>query len=221
MNRTLLDLSHPIVPGMQTYPGLPGPQLRTHVSREDSAARLDEGISFEILAVDLVANTGTYLDAPRHYWGDGADIAGLPLEQLVDLPVVLVDAPGDGPVGADRFPRDVRGCAVLVNTGWSRHWGTDAYVTGGPHLTADAVRLLVDGGAALVGIDALNIDALADTSRPAHAGLLRAGIPIVEHLTGLEGLVGKRARLTVLPPPFTELGTFPVRAVAVVKQTAG
>ena len=219
MTRSLIDLSHPILPGMTTYPGLPAPTLRTHVSREESAARLD-GVSFEILGVDMVANTGTYLDAPRHYWADGVDIAGLPLEQIVDVPVVLVQAPGDGPVSAEVLAAagSLAGCAVLVHTGWSRHWGTETYGSGGPHLSAGAVDLLVEAGAALVGIDALNIDALDDSRRPAHAGLLRAGIPIVEHLTNLDALVGAgSARLTVLPPPFTEMGTFPVRAVAVVR----
>ncbi|RKS77826.1 kynurenine formamidase [Motilibacter peucedani] len=218
MTRTLLDLSHPITPGMQTYPGLPGPQLRTHVSREQSARRLTGGLSFEILGLDMVANTGTYLDAPRHYWADGADVAGLELERLVDVPVTLLVAEGDGAVGAGLVEAagDLAGRAVLVCTGWSRHWGTDAYASGGPHLSAAAVDALVERSPALVGIDALNIDAVDDPARPAHARLLRAGIPIVEHLTGLEALVGADARLTVLPPPFAELGTFPVRAVAVV-----
>lgn len=114
MSRTLVDLSHPILPGMRTYPGLPGPVLRTHVTREESAGRLEQGLSFEILGLDMVANTGTYLDAPRHYWADGADVAGLPLDRLVDVPVVLVDVAGDGAVPASTVPASgLAGAAVL------------------------------------------------------------------------------------------------------------
>ncbi|WP_407938120.1 cyclase family protein [Motilibacter rhizosphaerae] len=201
---------------MLTYPGMPGPRLSTWVSREQSAERMGGASSFEILSVDLVANTGTYLDAPRHYWADGPDVAGLALERLVDVPVALVDARGDGPVPPELLAEVPRGSAVLVWTGWDRHWGSETYGTGGPHLPAASVEAVLARDPALVGIDALNIDSIADPTRPAHSGLLRAGVPIVEHLTGLVALAGRSARLTVLPPPFTEMGTFPVRAVAVL-----
>nr|WP_269204578.1 cyclase family protein [Motilibacter deserti] len=220
----MLDLSHPIADGMVTYPGIAAPVLRTVVDRHESAARLAAGVSFEILAVDMVANTGTYLDAPRHYDADGADIASLPLERLVDVPVTLVDVRGDGPVDAERLASVAwaRGNAVLLWTGWSRHWGTPAYAAGGPFVAADAVEVLLAAEPALVGIDALNIDRPTDPSRPAHHRLLHAGVPIVEHLTALDelhALTGGepgRARFTALPAPFLQLGTFPVRAVASV-----
>nr|WP_269205230.1 cyclase family protein [Motilibacter aurantiacus] len=223
----MLDLSHPITDGMVTYPGLDAPVVRTVVDRQDSARRLAPGVSFEILGVDLVANTGTYLDAPRHFHAAGADIASLPLERLVDVPVTLVDVRGDGPVDAARLAHVTweRGRAILLWTGWSRHWGSPAYVTGGPFVTADAVQVLLAAEPALVGIDALNIDSPADPARPAHCGLLHAGVPIVEHLTGLDELhratggEAGRARLTALPAPFAQLGTFPVRAVASVSGT--
>ena len=219
MTRILVDLSHPIVDGMTTYPGLPGPTVETHVSREESAARMAPGVSFHIARLSMVANTGTYIDAPFHFHDSGPDIAALALERLVDVPAVVVDATDLTAVGADALAGlgDLAGTAVLVRTGWSRHWGTDAYLSpDSPHLTADAVDLLVEAGPALVGIDSLNIDAVPDTSRPAHHGLLGAGIPVVEHLTGLDALPPRGARLTVLPAPVVGMGTMPVRAVAVL-----
>src|SRR4051812_10811094 len=224
-----VDLSHPVHDGTVTYPGLPAPTITTFISREESAQRLASGASFHIGRLDMVANTGTYLDAPFHFYGDGVDVAGLPLNRLVDVPVVVIDArapdgddiaaAGGAAVGAaavEAAGDDLTGAAVLVLTGWSRHWGTPEYLTGGPHLAADAVAALVAREPALVGIDALNIDAIADTSRPAHRGLLGAGIPILEHLTNLDSLPARGARLFAVPPPFVGMGTFPVRAVAAI-----
>lgn len=218
MTRILVDLSHQIVDGMTTYPGLPGPRIETYVSREESAARLAPGVSFHIARISMVANTGTYVDAPFHFHDSGPDIAALALERLVDVPAVVVDATDRHAVDADAFARlgDLAGHAVLVRTGWSQHWGSEAYFGDNPHLTADAVDLLVEEGPALVGIDSLNIDAVGDLARPAHHGLLGAGVPVVEHLTGLDALPHRGARLTVLPAPVVGMGTMPVRAVAVV-----
>lgn len=221
MSRTVVDLSHPIVDGMTTFPGLPAPRVSTHVSRADTAARMAEGVSFHIGRIDMVANTGTYLDAPFHFHAEGVDIAGLSPERLVDVPAVVVDATGVTAVSAELFAGlSPAGEAVLVHTGWSRHWGTQHYFEGSPYLTRDAIEALVAAGVALVGIDALNIDDVDDLSRPAHHGLLGAGIPIVEHLTNLDQLPARGARLTVLPPPVVDIGTMPVRAVAVVPEVS-
>ncbi len=211
-----IDLSHPIEAGMTTYPGMPVPRLSTYVSRRETADRLSDGVSFHIAGIEMVANTGTYLDAPFHFHEDGPDVADLTVERLVDVPVTVVRATGHARVGAERFgdPGRLWGQAVLVETGWSRHWGTSAYLSGSPFLTADAARLLVEANVALVGIDALNIDDVDDPRRPVHQGLLGAGIPILEHLCGLSGLPDTGARLTALPPPVRGMGTFPVRAVA-------
>ena len=207
-----VDLSHAIEHGMITYPGLPGPVVGTHRER----AELSPGVSFHIGRIDLVANTGTYVDAPFHYDADGADVADLPLERLVDVPAVLVAAYGltvlvPEVLGA---PDRLWGKAVLVHTGWSRHWGTERYGTGGPHLTAAAARLLVEANVALLGVDALNVDDVTDPARPVHDTLLRNGIPILEHLTNLAALPADGFRLTALPAPVRGLGSFPVRAVA-------
>jgi kynurenine formamidase len=212
----LIDLSHPIVAGMTTYPGMPAPEIDTFLSRAESAARLASGVSFHIGRLCLVANTGTYLDAPFHYVEDGLDVAGLALERLVDLPVVVVDARGIPAIGADHLGdlTAAVGGAVLVRTGWSRHWGTPDYLAGSPFLTRDAVDALLASGAVLAGIDALNIDDVDDTSRPAHQGLLSAGIAILEHLTALERLPREGARLTAVPAPVVGMGTMPVRAFA-------
>lgn len=217
MTRHCVDLSHPIVAGMTTYPGLPGPEIETYVGREETAARMAAGVSFHIGRLTMVANTGTCLDAPFHFHESGLDVAGLPVTGLVEVPVVVVDARDAVAVDASRLARigDVAGSAVLVHTGWSRHWGTPAYFEGSPHLTRDAVDLLVAAAPALVGIDALNIDSVDDASRPAHSGLLGAGIPIIEHLTNLALLPARGARLSALPAPVVGMGTMPVRAVAV------
>jgi arylformamidase len=212
-----VDLSHPIVAGMTTYPGIPGPALRTFVSREDSARRLAAGVSFDIQRLDMVANTGTYLDAPFHFHREGADVAELPLERIVDVPIVVVRAQGRTRIEASLLgdPGLLWGSAVLVHTGWSRRWGTDGYVTGSPYLTAGTARALVEANVALVGIDALSVDDVADLGRPAHHSLLGAGIPLLEHLTNLDALPDTGARLTALPAPVRGMGSFPVRAVAV------
>jgi arylformamidase len=211
----IIDLSHPI--GTFAYPGLPPPELRTVVTREETAARLAPGISFEIEALTLVGNTGTYIDSPFHYYADLADIAGLSLERIVDVPVTVVQAVGVTSVGSDQFgdAAQLAGRAVLIHTGWSRHWGTPEYTNQDcPHLTADAVAALIDARVAVVGIDSLNIDNPGDPSRPAHQGLLGAGIPIIEHLTNLAA-VPDSARLTALPAPVRGMASFPVRAIVV------
>jgi kynurenine formamidase len=218
----IIELSHPIEPGMPTYPGLPAPEWSTVISRDAAAERLGTGVSFHIGAVTLVANTGTYLDSPWHCHAELADIATIPVERLVDVPIVVVTALGGGAIGPEALGDTERlaGCAVLVHTGWSKHWGTPEYSAEGatPYLTAATVLALLRAQPALVGLDAHNIDDTRDPTRPAHHGLLRAGIPILEHLTGLEALPETGARLTALPPPIRGIGSFPVRAVAVVPE---
>jgi arylformamidase len=214
----IVDLSHVIVAGMRTYPGVDAPQLRVATTRAASAARLAGGAAFEIESLTLVGNTGTYLDAPYHYHADRADIAALPLERLVNVPVTVVRAVGRTAVGAADLgdPDRLWGHAVLVHTGWARHWGTDRYLDlDCPHLTAGAVDALVDANAALVGIDALNIDDPTDPDRPAHQRLLGNDIPILEHLTNLDAVPDTGARLTALPAPVRGMASFPVRAVAI------
>jgi arylformamidase len=214
----IIDLSHRIEAGMTTYPGLAGPRLHTVVSRAESAARLAPGISFEIGGIDLVGNTGTYLDAPYHFHGERADIADVPLERLVNVPIVVIRARGLDTVGAADLgePSRLWGRAVLVHTGWSRHWGTPRYLEpGGAHLGADAVGVLIDSNVAVVGIDGLNVDDPGDPARPAHHRLLGADIPIIEHLTNLDQVPEAGARLIALPAPISTMTSFPVRAVAV------
>ncbi len=215
----IVDLSHEIFAGMVTYPGVASPQLQVVTSRSESAARLGSGASFEIESLTLAGNTGTYLDSPYHFHAGRADLAGLPLERLVCVPVALVRAVGRTVVTAADLgdPGRLWGHAVLVHTGWSRNWGTSRYLDSDcPHLAAGAVDALVAANPALVGIDSLNIDDPADSARPAHQRLLGADIPIVEHLTRLESLPDDGARLTVLPAPVRAMASFPVRAVAVV-----
>ena len=215
----IVDLSHVIEHGMTTYAGLPGPHICDFWTREASAANYDDGSSFHIARIDMVANTGTYLDAPFHRYAEGMDLADLPLPLLAELPAIVVRRPWDQgiAIGAVHFEgADVRGNAVLVHTGWDQHWRTDRYGVEHPYLTADAADWLVAGGAALVGIDSNNIDDVRVRARPVHTRLLGAGIPICEHMTGLGSLPDTGFRFAAVPPKVRGMGTFPVRAYAVL-----
>jgi kynurenine formamidase len=216
--RRLVDLSHAIHAGMTTYPGLPAPEIASHLTREDSRRVYAAGTEFDISRITMVGNTGTYLDSPFHRYADGVDLAGLPLESLVDLPAVVVSVT-DRAIDVEHLPgTELEGLAVLLHTGWDRHWRTEAYGADAPYLTAAGARWLADRGAALVGIDSVNIDSTEGGERPAHSTLLAAGIPVVEHLTGLAGLPATGARFTAVPPPVAGFGTFPVRAYAALPE---
>ena len=216
--RRLIDLSHAIADGTETLRGYPRPMICDYSSREDSRARYASGTEFHIGRIDMIANTGTYVDSPFHRFADGADLSALPLERVADLPAVVVRAEGLGrAIGPDAFAGvELAGRAVLVHTGHAVHWGTDAYFTGHPFLTRAAAEHLRDAGAVFVGIDSLNIDDTDDLTRPAHTVLLGAGIPVCEHMTGLEQLPDSGFRLTAAPVKVEAFGTFPVRAFAVV-----
>jgi kynurenine formamidase len=204
---------------MITYKGLPGPLICDFLSREASRGNYEGGTEFQIARIDMVANTGTYLDCPFHRYAHGKDLAALSLERLVGLPTVLVQVDHRERLAIDAqdfAALDVRGKAVLVHTGWSRHWGSAAYLQEHPFLTAAAAVLLRERGAALVGIDSHNIDdTRTRNSRPVHSELLAHEILIVEHLRGLEQLPAPaRVRFSAVPPKFIGVGTFPVRAFA-------
>jgi len=210
-----LDLSHTIEHGMTTYPGLPGPIICDFLSREASRARYAPGVEFQIGKIEMVANTGTYLDAPFHRYASGKDISELPLESLADLDAVVVRGARGQAIDRDAFAgRALADKAVLVRTGWDVHWGTATYLDGHPYLTADAAEHLVAAGAALVGIDSLNIDDMRDLARPVHSALLGAGIPIVEHLCRLGPLPESGFRFTAVPAKVAGFGSWPVRAFA-------
>lgn len=213
----LIDLSHTIEAGMVTYKGLPAPLICDHLSREASRANYDAGTEFQIGRIEMIGNTGTYLDTPFHRYADGEDLSQVGLERVAGLPGLVVRAEGMQAVDADRFEGlEVRGRAVLVHTGWARHWRTDAYFEDHPFLTEAAAAALVEAGAALVGIDSHNIDDTRTRARPAHTLLLGAGIPICEHMRGLELLPDTGFRFTAAPPKVAGFGTFPVRAFAEV-----
>jgi arylformamidase len=217
--RQLVDLSHTVEHGMVTYRGLPAPVITDHLSREQSRASYARGTEFQIGKITMVANTGTYLDSPSHRFGDGADLSGLELASLADLPGVLIQVTSRQERAIPRAAfaeADVRGKAVLVHTGWDQHWRTEQYFEGHPFLTAEAAEYLRDAGAALVGIDSFNIDDTAAKHRPVHTILLRAGIPIVEHLCGLGQLPASGFRFSAVPVKVKGMGTFPVRAYAVI-----
>ena len=213
----LIDLSHTIEHGMTTYPGLPAPLICDYLSRQASRAKYAAGVEFQIGKIEMVANTGTYLDSPFHRYADGKDLAAMPLEKLAGLDAVVIRLPAGAPraIGWAAFERvDVRDRAVLVATGWDRHWRTERYGRENPFLTADACERLRDAGAALVGIDSVNIDDLDDWARPAHSILLGAEIPIVEHMCNVASLPDRGLRFSAVPPKVAGFGTFPVRAFA-------
>jgi arylformamidase len=215
----LVDLSHTIEHGMVTYPGLPAPVISDWLSRDASRSRYGPGTTFQMGKIEMLANTGTYIDAPFHRYDGGKDIGDYPLEAVADLDGVVIRATErtGRALDAARFEGgDVRGKAVLLHTGWDAHWRTARYGSGHPFLTRDAAEQLVAGGAALVGIDSLNIDDDSDGARPAHTLLLGAGIPIVEHLCKLGELPDAGIRFFAVPAKVKGIGSFPVRAFALV-----
>lgn len=215
---TFIDLSHRLAPGMPAYPGLPVPRFHTFLSHDESArhATYAPGTTFQIASYELGGNTGTYVDAPFHRHRQGADLAELALEKLADLSGVVVTALREGAIGPEVFSGvDLAGKAVLIRTDWSDRWGSDDYFRSGPFLTADACRFLVRAQATLVGIDCANIDNMSDGERPAHTILLAAGIPIVEHLRGLDELPPGGFRFFAVPPAIEGGTSFPIRAFAI------
>jgi arylformamidase len=212
----LIDLSHSIEHGMTTYPGLPAPIICDYLSREASRSHYAPGVEFQIGKIEMVANTGTYIDAPFHRWPDGKDLAALPLECLAGLDAVVINAPTPGrAIARAAFDgAELRGKAVLVRTGWDAHWRTGQYLSGHPFLTADAAEHLVNEGAVLAGIDSLNIDDTEDRSRPVHSTLLAAGIPIVEHMCNLSRLPDRNFHFYAVPAKVVGFGSWPVRAFA-------
>lgn len=214
----LVDLSHVIEHEMITYPGLPGPEISSHLEFDDSHSVYADGTEFAIGRISMVSNTGTYLDTPAHRYRDGHDLSGLSLARCAMLPAVVVTCGDPHAIGPETFDGvDVDGHAVLLNTGWDEHWGTERYGdTHHPHLTEAGARWLVERGAALVGIDSVNIDSTAGGDRPAHSVLLAAQVPVVEHLTRLSALPAVGSRFTAAPPAVRAMATFPVRAFATI-----
>lgn len=216
--KKLIDLSHTVEHGLVTYKGLPAPIICDYLSREASKEHYAEGTTFHIGRIDMVANTGTYIDSPFHRYADGKDLSELALDVIADVPgvVIRVDS-ATRAIGPEAFAGlEVKGKAVLVHTGWSQHWGTDNYFCNHPFLTAPAAELLRALGTVLVGIDSLNIDDTSDGDRPVHSILLGADIPIVEHLCHLEELPDTAFRFHAVPVKVKQFGTFPVRAFAIV-----
>jgi arylformamidase len=213
----LIDLSHTVEHGMITFKGLPAPIICDYLSREESRSKYEPGTEFQIGKIEMVSNTGTYIDAPFHRYADGKDLSEVVLEKLVNLDALVVRADYHNgiEVGLKFFERlDVRGKAVLVNTNWSSFWRTDAYFENHSFITEEAAIFLRDNGAVLVGIDSHNIDDTRTKSRPVHSTLLRAEISIVEHLCNLNLLPEKGFTFTAAPPKIKGMGTFPVRAFA-------
>ena len=216
--RQLIDVSHVVEHEMVTYKGLPAPIICDWMSREASHARYAEGTEFQIGKIEMVGNTGTYIDSPFHRYADGKDLSELPLESVANLECLVVRVPL-GSAAIDVIPLSkelVRGKAVLFHTGWDRHWRTDAYFENHPHLTERAADWLARAGAAIVGIDSFNIDNVSNGERPVHSVLLGSEIPIVEHMRGLEALPDAGCRFFAVPVKVKAFGTFPVRAFGMV-----
>ncbi len=211
----LIDLSHSIEHGMITYKGLPAPIICDYLSREDSKKFYAEGTEFQIGKIEMVSNTGTYIDCPFHRYADGNDLSQVGLESVAELEGVYVDAVNQQAIGKEFFQNyDLKGKAILINTGWSKHWRTDSYFENHPFLSEEAATFLVNAGAKLVGIDSYNVDDTRTNARPVHSALLKNNVLIVEHMTNLNLLKGKNFRFSAVPPKFVGVGTFPVRAFA-------
>jgi kynurenine formamidase len=219
----LIDVSHTVEDGMITYKGLPPPVITDHLSREQSRSFYAPGTEFNIGKIEMVANTGTYLDSPFHRYEDGADLAGLDLYSVANLDALVVRmvSAAKREISLDTVADlDVSGKAVLFHTGWDQHWRTEGYSDGShPFLSGDAAKYLAEAGAVLAGIDSYNIDDTVDNSRAAHSILLRKRIPIVEHLCGLGELPDDNFKFFAVPVKVKSFGTFPVRAFAIVPRT--
>jgi arylformamidase len=210
-----IEVSHKIEMGMKTYPGLPEPHAEVLIDYD--SGRYGGLSEFYIASLHCCGNTGTYVDAPIHRYRGGTDLAGLSLERLAHVPLLVVDALDVLSIGPDLFRGlKMAGRAVVVRTEWSRHWRTDAYFGENPHLTQEACQALLDGGALFAGIDSVNIDALPDLRRPAHTTLLAAGVPICEHMTNLSALPKEGGYIHAAPIAWVGGATFPVRAYVLV-----
>ncbi|MGS2719382.1 cyclase family protein [Paraglaciecola aestuariivivens] len=211
----LIDLSHTIFDGLVTYKGLPAPVICDYLSRQQSKQLYGQDYQVQIGKIEMVSNTGTYIDTPFHFSEQGEDLADLALESLADLPGIVVDATQQNQINEELFANlELKGKAVLVHTNWSRHWNTPRYFEHHPYLTEDAAKLLVAKGAKLVGIDSHNIDNTQGKTRPVHQHLLANKVLICEHLTNLAQLPNHNFRFFAVPPKITGVGTFPVRAFA-------
>lgn len=222
MSRQFIDVSHTIEDGMLTYKGLPAPRICDFLNREESRKLYAPGTEFQISRIEMVANTGTYLDSPYHRYEDGKDLSELLLICLADLPAVVIRAPHQNSQAITRATfaeADIAGKAVLIHTGWDERWRTERYFEGHPYLTSDAAEYLAGAGVALVGIDSHNIDDTLGNRRPVHTTLLGKEIPIVEHLRGLGGLPDEGCRFFAVPAKVKGVGTFPVRAFATLEQS--
>lgn len=220
--RNLIDLSHDIEDGMITYKGLPAPVICDYLSREQSRNFYEEGTEFQIGKIEMVANTGTYVDCPFHRYQDGKDLSQMDVSRFANLPaiVVRVDHNRSLEIGIEFFDnKDVKGKAVLVNTGWSKFWRTDRYFENHPFLTEAAALYLRDAGVTLVGIDSHNIDDTRTKRRPVHSVLLKSEILIVEHMTNLAQVPDDGFYFNAVPPKFKGVGTFPVRAYAELRDS--
>ena len=215
----LIELSHPIEEGMETYPGLPAPHICDYWSREESRSNYQDGSEFQIGEITMVANTGTYLDTPFHRFADGKDLSQIKLEQLAALAAVRVKCQEQA-IEAAVFALDkstLKQKAILLETGWSQYWRTEKYKRDHPFLSVEAAQYLVDAQVSLVGIDSLNIDDTRTATRPVHTLLLKSGIVIVEHMTNLHQLPDDEFRFYATPPKIVGMGTFPVRAFAQIE----
>ena len=213
----LVDLSHIIEEGMPLYPGIPAPVIGAIVDHDRSRERYEGKAEFFLGKVELPGNTGTYLDAPFHRYREGDDLASISLDRIAGLPGLVVDAPAEHrPIDVALSEETAHGRAVLVRTGWDRRWGSETYWEPGPFFSQTGAEAIVRSGAALVGVDFANVDDTGNSARPAHTALLRAGILIVEHLTGLEGLPRTGFSFSAVPPRIVRGASFPVRAFAEV-----
>jgi len=212
----LVELNHSLEDGMRAYPGLPSPKIGAFLDHEASRSHYGGQAEFYLGKVDMVCNLGTYLDSPYHRHRDRSDLSQIPLEKVAGVPGIVLDAAAspDRSIAVDCSASELRGRAVLVRTGWDRHWGTDAYWKPGPFLTAGSVDLLIHGGATLLGVDFWNVDDTGDPSRPAHTRLLAEGILIVEHLCNLSALPRTGFRFSAVPLRIVRGASFPVRAFA-------
>jgi kynurenine formamidase len=232
----IIDLSHSYGPGTLYWPTS---KTKFALTREADGPT-PGGWFYASNSLSTPEHGGTHLDAPRHFSEQGRTTDQVPLDQLV-VTAVVIDVTKEAAANRDyRLTREAvlafektagpiaRGTAVLLRTGWSRHWPNakaylgddtpgDASKLSFPSYGADAARLLAEErGVAALGIDTASIDYGRSTDFEVHRIAAARNVPGFENLTNLDQLPSRGALLIALPMKIEGGSGGPLRAVALV-----
>jgi arylformamidase len=172
----LIDVSVPLDHNLPTYPG-------NVPFRLEATQRLADGASSNVSALHLSAHAGTHVDAPRHFFDEGAGTEMLPLDLLMGRARVIEIPTRRGitadDLAASNLSEDLR---VLIKTHNSRLWGAPEFHTDFVGVAESGARYLVDHGIKVIGVDYLSVEPYKTPGHPAHRTLLGSGAIIIEGL---------------------------------------